>query len=546
MIRVAYYSYWSGGMRKRPSQMQLDCQVVSMHHARKHFDKVHLITDSESVPYFEGFGFDSITTELDALDSAYEQVWSLGKIFAYKIAAERGEPFLHIDYDVFFWENFDKKFFEANLLAQQREVSQYYYYNIPAFIAQCPNLHLLEKHRPDVGYNAGIVGGHDVEFLANYANRALEFVLDPMNRFFWTQCSKLIGDDAFPWKKACVAEQYYMEVCRLEYKKEIQCLTPNTWVHEDECERIGFTHLILAKHNPEIQGKIRLFAQKIKEKAANVSNEPRSKYNLCVGAIFHNEASQLKEWLDHYIKRGVDHFYLINDGSTDDFKKILAPYQEVVTLFNAPERKNYNRRQIDLYNYFFLPVRECARWFLLCDLDEYMWSPRFNSLWAACENLEAEGIQYATIPMVLFGSNNHKQQPESVVQAFTKRSRLDAEYFKFVRGFAQQKPLARGRVIKTFGIHHMEISCADVAHFSPLDDRLRINHYRLQSEERWVARLNLPDVNCFIPPSHHNLDAHASTPVPINSSGNYRTVEMFHEFNKTQNAIEDLELALQN
>lgn len=543
MIRTAYYSYWTGGIRKRPSDFALDAQRVSLHCARSHFDKIHLITDSEGVDFFKEMAFDSISTELDCLDAAYEQVWSLGKLLAYKVAAERGEPFLHIDYDVFLWNHFPKKFFNASLLAQQKEWYNYYLYDIQKLVAECPRLHLIDKHRPNSAYNAGILGGHDLEFLKIYAEGAMAFVLDPANKDFMTSNSTdCVGKGLFPWKKACIAEQYYLEVCRLEYAREIEVLTERDWVGEEECKQIGFTHLIASKFRPEIQGKVHILAKKIAKFPAVTKKEP---LNLCVGAIFHNEAPTLKEWIEHYLKRGVEHFYLINDGSTDDYQKVLQNYAEHITLFHVLQRQDYNRRQIDLYNFYFLDICKNFKWFLLCDLDEFVWSPQFYSLRSACDNMDEEGIKYASIPMMLYGSNSYSRQPESVVQAFTRRSKMDAEYVEFLKKYSQHKPLARSEEIHKFGIHHMEASCGKT-YLSPSDSRFRLNHYRLQSEERWMSRLVMPDVNCFTPADSRNLDAHSGAPVPINSCGNYRTIEMFHEFNKTQNAVLDLGLALQN
>ena len=31
----------------------------------------------------------------------------------------------------------------------------------------------------------------------------------------------------------------------------------------------------------------------------------------------------MKEWLEHYINEGVEHFYLIDNGSDDEYMKIL-------------------------------------------------------------------------------------------------------------------------------------------------------------------------------------------------------------------------------
>ena len=45
-----------------------------------------------------------------------------------------------------------------------------------------------------------------------------------------------------------------------------------------------------------------------------------------IGAIFKNEAHIMKEWIEHYLYHGIEHIYLINDFSTDNFLEILQPF----------------------------------------------------------------------------------------------------------------------------------------------------------------------------------------------------------------------------
>ena len=41
-------------------------------------------------------------------------------------------------------------------------------------------------------------------------------------------------------------------------------------------------------------------------------------YKLSVGTIFKNEEHIIKEWIEHYLYHGVEHFYLIDDNSDDN------------------------------------------------------------------------------------------------------------------------------------------------------------------------------------------------------------------------------------
>ena len=53
-------------------------------------------------------------------------------------------------------------------------------------------------------------------------------------------------------------------------------------------------------------------------------------YDLAIVAIFKDEGKYLKEWLDYHLLAGVDHFYLYNNDSSDDYAEVLAPYVEKI------------------------------------------------------------------------------------------------------------------------------------------------------------------------------------------------------------------------
>ena len=48
-------------------------------------------------------------------------------------------------------------------------------------------------------------------------------------------------------------------------------------------------------------------------------------YDLAVVAIFKNEGRYLDEWLAYHLLAGVEHFYLYNNDSSDNYKEVLAP-----------------------------------------------------------------------------------------------------------------------------------------------------------------------------------------------------------------------------
>src|SRR2546430_8009121 len=62
-------------------------------------------------------------------------------------------------------------------------------------------------------------------------------------------------------------------------------------------------------------------------------------YYLSACAIFRNEARYLKEWIVFHLGVGLEHIYLYENRSTDDFRTMLAPFvaRGQVTLVDWPK-----------------------------------------------------------------------------------------------------------------------------------------------------------------------------------------------------------------
>ncbi len=146
-------------------------------------------------------------------------------------------------------------------------------------------------------------------------------------------------------------------------------------------------------------------------------------YQLSVISQFKNESINLQEWLTHYTSQGVDHFYLIDDDSTDAYQPILKPFQQkqMITLVRSLGR----HQQVRNYNYFFKDlVRKQSKWVIVCDLDEFVYSHKGTTIKNYLQTVP-DNIGEIMIPWKMFGSNNHIQQPRSVRASFTKRANYD-------------------------------------------------------------------------------------------------------------------------
>lgn len=99
------------------------------------------------------------------------------------------------------------------------------------------------------------------------------------------------------------------------------------------------------------------------------------KYIITICAIFKNEAPYLREWIEYHLMLGVNHFYLYNNNSTDNFEEILAPYIEKgqVTLTFWPEYPG----QVKAYKHWYDTYRNESNWVAFIDIDEYI-CPRYD------------------------------------------------------------------------------------------------------------------------------------------------------------------------
>ena len=164
-------------------------------------------------------------------------------------------------------------------------------------------------------------------------------------------------------------------------------------------------------------------------------------YFLSIGAIFKNESIALEEWLRHYIKEGVDHFYLIDNGSTDNYADILRNY-DCITLFKDDRR----HIQIDAYNRYIYPraIQETT-YLAMFDLDEFAYAPGKHTLKTILLQEPLSILDEIWCPWLRFGSNGHIKQPARIIEGFTKR--------RVVRPTILGKSIVKTAALVKLGIH---------------------------------------------------------------------------------------------
>lgn len=254
-------------------------------------------------------------------------------------------------------------------------------------------------------------------------------------------------------------------------------------------------------------------------------------YYFTIGAIFKNEAHILKEWLEHYFYHGIEHIYLINDNSNDNFLEILEPFinKKIITLYNCDINKKWVGMQDAKYNFYFQKHLKNTKWFGIFDLDEFLYSPLENDIKEILKKYESYNQLY--INWVHFGSSEFEKQPNTVVQNFIYRG----EYNSIKNGPGGRYNSFKS-IIKTDGeiilgihkhLHNNNPSGKNVS-FDEKNTPLLINHYAIQSKEYWQnIKMTRGDVNFW-----------------YDKQGWERNIQLFNEMDV--NDIKDERLKQQN
>lgn len=242
-------------------------------------------------------------------------------------------------------------------------------------------------------------------------------------------------------------------------------------------------------------------------------------YNFVIAAMFKNEDGALKEWIEHNKYHGADHIYLIDDDSTDNSVQVIQPYIEegYVTLFKANNWARYLGRQKDIYNHFILPLvnQKISKWFFICDLDEFLWSPESIDIKILLNNCNY--LSQIQINHTQFGSSGYIEQPLCIVKYFTYKEKIESILYKYF-------------INSDFKFSSLNIHYASYVNKSDSDgtfiivsNYFKLNHYRVQSFNFWK------NVKCTRGDADHYL---------------IRDESHFHLDNK--NETEDLKLWEQN
>jgi len=223
----------------------------------------------------------------------------------------------------------------------------------------------------------------------------------------------------------------------------------------------------------------------------NKKNTQKKQYNLSVCAIFKDEADSLKEWIDFHLIVGVEHFFLYNNFSNDNFLSILDPYinKGIVTLYDWP----YIKGQTKAYKDCFERNKHLTQWLAFIDIDEFICPKKESTIseWL---------IKYKSYPSIviywkMFGTsgkiehNHNIPVIEQYINSWEKLVNIGKTIVSTNYNIFDYNDFHKlSTVINIFGKRivipsvnefkkHLRYGINRVGFNKPIDSKIQINHY---------------------------------------------------------------------
>jgi hypothetical protein len=231
-------------------------------------------------------------------------------------------------------------------------------------------------------------------------------------------------------------------------------------------------------------------AQGLADAASTVATEYRIKYELTICLNFKNAAPYLAEWLEFHQIVGVEHFYLYNNNSADNYQVVLEPYIRagIVTLNEWPQSPAFPAS----YEHCVQRHGHEARWIAFLDDDEFLFPTVHVNLRKVLRNYQR--YPAVAVHWILFGSSGHLQRPPGLVVENYLKCGTDAGEIKSI-----VNPRQLAKVLNPHYCKYKHGAWAVDENKRPVEgaypkpataEVLRINHYTCKSLEDWKNKMS--------------------------------------------------------
>lgn len=166
----------------------------------------------------------------------------------------------------------------------------------------------------------------------------------------------------------------------------------------------------------------------------------KPKYKVALCSMFRDEARFLKEFIEYHLMLGVEHFYLLNHRSQDNYADVLQPYinKGLVTLYHEQreeEGKAWGNLQAGFYNRVIQETAPHTEWLIITDSDSYVVPRLHNSIPALLDSYPDAGqVSLGILPFGTAGKDGigpHKLMTEHMT--LSQKEGLDWHVRSIVR-----------------------------------------------------------------------------------------------------------------
>jgi len=224
------------------------------------------------------------------------------------------------------------------------------------------------------------------------------------------------------------------------------------------------------------------------------------KYNLVLCVCIKNEAKYINEFLQHYIKQEVEHFYIINNNSTDNISNILKNYKDIITVFednrdlqmySSFQGKDFQKQLYD--DYFYPIIIKEAKWAIIVDVDEFMYGKNGYTIKSYLESV-SDDISCIYIIWNLFLP--YKNEDDTITEHFSiyqNNKRLNLDLIKELHYCVNNLSNFGKSIIKTSSlssenkiwIHRQAINGKTMSNYGQINNGILYDNFNTQeiSEE---------------------------------------------------------------
>lgn len=230
------------------------------------------------------------------------------------------------------------------------------------------------------------------------------------------------------------------------------------------------------------------------------SNNTNKKNRVSIVTIIKNEGLYIKEWIDFHRKMNVDHFYIYDNGSTDQTVHELTSYVRngIVTLIPWEGVA----MQLPAYNHAIRNFKNETEFMAFLDGDEFLIPINGVNLYKVIKeifnmDIDAGGI---AVNWRVYGSSGHVTRPKGgVIKNFLYRAKDEGQGNNCIKTIVNPRKVAFWNHVHypTYfnGFHSIDEDGKIIKDWQNIINhplrKLRINHYFCKSQEEWIKRRSM-------------------------------------------------------